>query len=342
LTAHEGPVRLSGLERISQSALGVGDHGLEVVALANHRGIQLDTGSKRPAQLVVGMACCRVGSKIAVVRHIDLVQSAAELSGAPSLVDAQVCDDVRRLETAIAGLGATGAKTSPACDEPRSEEVTDYRNLGFARRFGGDCRREAVAELGSVAHQEPAAVTGVRTGERTPVRRRRVAIEVEERLRTAKREARPLDKGAVRAEVVRGRNVAAVLVFRHAEGDIAAHRAVFGLVTRIRRDVAASTEVAVIGKTVVDIVIRPTPGEVAVLAPAIFGTDPAADLDAHIGAGDVVKPDPIQAANLHVLDRLGLYGKISCLRPSYGNETRCRAKEKAFHHLHLEPPNIVS
>jgi hypothetical protein len=112
--------------------------------------------------------------------------------------------------------------------------------------------------------------------------------------------------------------------------------------TRIRRDVAAGTEVAVVVERLLTLCVRPTPGEVAVLAPAIFGTDPAADLDAHIGAGDVIEPDPIQAANLHVLDRLGLYGKISCLRPSYGNETRCRAKEKAFHHLHLEPPNIVS
>src|SRR5262249_37333964 len=75
---------------------------------------------------------------------------------------------------------------------------------------------------------------------------------------------------------------------------------------------------------------------------AVLGADPAADLDAHVCAWDVIETHPVQAANLHVLDRLGLYGKIGCLRPSYRNEPRCRAKEKTFHHLHLEPPKKVS
>ena len=70
----------------------------------------------------------------------------------------------------------------------------------LAGRFGRDCRGEAIPELRSVAHHEPATVTGVRAREGTPVRRRRVAVEVEERLRTTEREARPLNEGAVRAE----------------------------------------------------------------------------------------------------------------------------------------------
>src|SRR5262249_51142885 len=162
-------------------------------------------------------------------------------------------------------------------------------------------RREAVAELSRITHHEPAAVTGVRAREGAPVGRRRVAVEVIERLRAAEREARPLDEGAVRAERVRVGNVAAVLVFGQTNGDVAAHRAVFGLVARIGGDVAAGTEVAVVRRTIVDVVVRPTPGKVAVLAPAIFGTHPATDLDAHVGARDVIEPDPIQRANLHVL-----------------------------------------
>ena len=137
-------------------------------------------------------------------------------------------------------------------------------------------------------------------------------------------------------------DVAAVLVFRQADRDVATDRAVFGLVTGVCRDVATGTEVAVVRRAVVGVGARPSPGEVAVLAVAIFGADPAADLDAHVGAGDVIEPDAVQATNLHVLDRFGLNGKIGCLRPSYRNEPRCRAKEKTFHHLHLEPPNIVS
>src|SRR5262249_24354655 len=69
-----------------------------------------------------------------------------------------------------------------------------------------------------------------------------------------------------------------------------------------------------------------------------FKADIAADLNAHVCARDIIETHPVQAANLHVLDRLGLDGKIGCLRPSYRNEPRCRAKEKTFPHLHLEPP----
>src|SRR5262245_65609961 len=62
--------------------------------------------------------------------------------------------------------------------------------------------------------------------------------------------------------------------------------------------------------------------------------DITADLHADIGAGDVVEPSPIQGANLHVLDRLGLYGKIGSLCPRHRDETRRRCEESTFHHLH--------
>ena len=75
---------------------------------------------------------------------------------------------------------------------------------------------------------------------------RRVAVEIKERLRTAEREARPLDEGAVRAECVRGVDVAAVFVLAQSDRDVTAHRAVFGLVAGISRDVTASAEVAVV------------------------------------------------------------------------------------------------
>src|SRR5262249_44793416 len=129
-------------------------------------------------------------------------------------------------------------------------------------------------------------------------------VEVEERLCTTEREARPLDEGAVRAERCRRVDVAAVLVLGQTHGDITAHRAVFGLVAGICRDVATGTKVAVVRRTVVDVTVGPTPGELAVLAPAVLGTDPAANLDAHVGARDVIEPHAVQAANLHVLDEL--------------------------------------
>src|SRR5262245_38036490 len=114
-----------------------------------------------------------------------------------------------------------------------------------------------------------------------------------------------------------------MLVLRNANGNIATHRAVFGLIARVRRDVAAGAEIAVVRGTIVDVVVRPTPGEVAVLPIAIFSTDPAADLDAHVSAGNVVEAHPIQAADLDVLNGLRLDGKIGRLRSSCCNQTSC-------------------
>jgi len=45
-------------------------------------------------------------------------------------------------------------------------------------------------------------------------------------------------------------------------------------------------------------------------------------LDAGVGARDVEESGTIQGANLHVLDRLGLDGKIGCLRSTHGEQTR--------------------
>src|SRR5689334_8642466 len=278
------------------------------------------------------MAADKAGGAIAgvaVVGGVDLVQGAHDLGRTPSLVDAQVGNNVRSLEAAI-------------CVRRRYAAYASVHDDGLARCFSSERCREAVAELRRIAHHEPATVTGVRARECTPVRRRWVAVEVEERLCATEREARPLNEGAVCTEVVRCRDVAAVFVFRNADRDVTANRAVFGLVAGISSDVTASAEVTVVGRAVVDVGARPTPGEVTILTPAVFGADPAANLDAHVGAGDVVEPHTVQAANLHVLDRFGLDGKIGCLRPCYRNESRCRAEEKAFHHLHLEPPNIVS
>src|SRR5262249_54019794 len=67
-------------------------------------------------------------------------------------------------------------------------------------------------------------------------------------------------------------------------------------------------------------------------------TNRAADLDASIRAWDIEETSAIQTANLHVLDRLGLDGKIGCLCSRYCDETRRGAEEKAFHHLHIPPP----
>ena len=208
--------------------------------------------------------------------------------------------------------------------------------MRLARRFSRDRGRQTVAELRGVAHNDQPPSPVSEPG-KAPHSNRRDAVEVEERLRAAERETRPLDEGAVRTECVRGVTSPPVVARAQTDRDVAAHRAVFGLVAGIGRDVTADAEVVVVGVAVVDVAVLHSQANCR-SRPKLLGADPAADLDAHIGAGDVIEPHTVQAANLHVLDRLGLNGKIGCLRPSYRNETRCGAKEKAFHHLHLEPP----
>src|SRR4029077_10891973 len=69
-------------------------------------------------------------------------------------------------------------------------------------------------------------------------------------------------------------------------------------------------------------------------ASRVFGAEVGADLQADVSAGDVVEPCTVQGADLHVFDRLGLYGKIGILCSRNRNETSCGNEEKTFHHLH--------
>src|SRR4051794_24775652 len=82
-------------------------------------------------------------------------------------------------------------------------------------------------------------------------------------------------------------------------------------------------------------------GAAALAIPEVVGSDIAADADTSVGARDVVESVTIETADLHVLDRLGLDGKIGCLRPSHRNHTRCGAKEKTLHHVHLLLQQVV-
>src|SRR5262249_15928055 len=66
-----------------------------------------------------------------------------------------------------------------------------------------------------------------------------------------------------------------------------------------------------------------------------FPTDISADLQADIGAGDVVEAVAVKIADLHVLHRRCLDRQLGALRPSDRNESRGRPEEKTFHHLHL-------
>ena len=56
----------------------------------------------------------------------------------------------------------------------------------------------------------------------------------------------------------------------------------------------------------------------------------AADAEAHVGAGDVIEPHTIHAADLHIFDRLGLDREIGSLRAGQRDETSDAADQKTL------------
>src|SRR4029077_8146276 len=195
---------------------------------------------------------------------------------------------------------------------------------------------EATTELCRIGPYPPATVTGVGCGqEAATVMHGRGAVEVVERLRQTGRHARPLAEGAAGAVDQVG-NLQSDVGGVETDGDVTADRTVFGLVTNVRGDVTASPECFVGRVAALRVAVEAAPSQAAVdIAVGNFSATPAADLNAQIGAGHIVESCPVEAANLHVFDRLCLCGKISCLPRSYRNQTGCGAEEEAFHHLHL-------
>ena len=90
-----------------------------------------------------------------VIRRTDLVQGAHDLSGTPGLVDAQVGDDVRRLEAGIAGAGREVAAGRKSAVDETAVRAALPDDLRLAAHFGGDGAGEAVAELRGIGGHEP-------------------------------------------------------------------------------------------------------------------------------------------------------------------------------------------
>ena len=184
---------------------------------------------------------------------------------------------------------------------------------------------EAVAELGGIGPEVLARGAGI-TGDPHVVVAVGAAVgeEVEERLRPAHREARKLDERAI-PERVEGRAAAGggrrgVL---RAEADVGAQRAVFGLLAHVPRDRPADAVVDVVGQVAGEAALaKHAAGAVAdgdtAAAHVVLGLDAqiATHLQAGVGAGDVVEPVPVQAADLHIIDRRCLHRHVGGLRPS--------------------------
>src|SRR5262249_19760663 len=153
------------------------------------------------------------------VKRVDLMPGTRDLSGTPSLVDAEIANDIRNLPTAVTvapcarGSKSLGSIDAAAVggDTTRNEntrtsvnKAANIRaladNLCHAASFGGQRSRPAVAELRRIAKNFLAAVAGIGVRGEAQVSDRCLRKEVKERLCATEGEARPLDEGAVRVE----------------------------------------------------------------------------------------------------------------------------------------------
>src|SRR5262249_7900381 len=195
-----------------------------------------------------------------------------DLSGTPSLVDADIANDIRNLPTAVTVarcnraskcLGSVdaaavgGHTTRNANTDRKSNKAANVNaladNLGHAASFAGQRGRPAVAELCRIAKYFLAAVASIGVRLEAQVSDRCLRKEVKERLCATEGEARPLDEGAVRVKLVGG-TIETDRVGAQTNGDVAAHRAIFGLIPGISRNVTANTPPVVAGKVVVHII----------------------------------------------------------------------------------------
>jgi hypothetical protein len=132
------------------------------------------------------------------------------------------------------------------------------------------------------------------------------------------------ESGRVESGVVDSSAVSAELKVSLAER---ADHAVFSCGAGIDRQGHTRTAVDPVGETVALAWRHATitaPERSIVDAAAVGGVDAqiTTQLDAGVGARNVEETGTIQGADPHVFDRFGLYGKVSCLCPTHGDQTR--------------------
>ena len=258
---------------------------------------------------------------------------------APSLVDTQ-----RNPGIGMVAAG-TGRRRIDALRDRRkgcsSRTARQVRERLHATLVGTDVQGDAVAQLPRIGDLVGAVGAGValvlRLVQRAHAGIAEAAFVVGERHRPAEGEAAPLDERT--GDVGRLRTVLVL----HVVGLERPQRAVGGLRPGVDREAATMPGRVVVDRAVLrtagtGIVRRTGAGDVV----AVVGPDIAREPDTGVGTGDVVEPVSIERADLHVLDRLGLDGKIGGLRPGNRDHTGRGTEEKTFHHLHFEPPSCRS
>src|SRR6185295_3338955 len=174
-----------------------------------------------------------------------------------------------------------------------------HRVAALGGVFDRDRRGEAVAEGGRVGEEVGARRAGRRRTADIAGVVHHVRIEVEVGLRTAEGEAGELDEAALDVEAAAARLRGGPV---EARARVGAERAVLGLGADVVGDDPTIAQRHIDG---IDAVVTTAAAAIerAVAAAGVevrFETDPAADLDASVGSGNVEEPGAVDAANLHV------------------------------------------
>ena len=282
------------------------------------RKVQLAPDRERPAELVGGMA---VGDVIrrAVVSAAGVVQRAADTRKAPGLLDAQVRDDVGEAEAVergglvgeggIAGHGGIDAERGCVGIHGRGAIVT--RGILERQRAG-----DAAAELGAIGPYVDAGRAGIAPdGHGVVAVGAVVGEEIEERLRAAQRESgelheRPIPKRSEGRACARVRRRGVL----RAEAEVGAQGTEFGLLAHVPRQRGTNTVVDIVGDVAGEAGLRRLGRARADRGSAgagiVFGlhTQISAQLDAGVGARNVVEAVAVKAADLHILTGLAVTG----------------------------------
>src|SRR5215813_11729004 len=240
----------------------------------------------------------RGDGSIVVVGAAGVMHGGHDLSGTPSLVDAQIADDVGEQETVAGITSQTVAGGHVASDHARRCRGHILEATG--RIFSRNRRRNAVAELGGVGPHRDAVGTTVESRARVVVSEISPGHTVVERHRTTDREARELNERAI--PVADARVGVAIRRGRllDSKAEIAAQRAVLGLLTGIDREEDTRTEVRVVGgrasqRTLRGFGVATDAHRHTTGASVEFGLDAncATELDAGISARDIEETSAI-------------------------------------------------
>ncbi len=335
-------------EDVLGSAVGEGGFNLQAVAHAGRQVLQLESAANCEAPGRIGVTRSAVAR--GVVSAVHFVSRGSEVQRTPSLVDAEVADDIRNMvasrgvaQEAVRG-GAVEAVLQAGCGNVGAERtekagrgVDNTRGAVGLSVFDRNRRRHAVAERSGISQLVDTGRV-VRTGEeaRGDVGLRERPLRVELRNGLTEGEPSELDEREVDFSEA-ARDVFAASRPVELQVGVGADNAVFGGGARINEQVQTRTSV--------DVVLVVGAGAVRATLPigrVVNGaverridTQRTTDANAGISAGDVIETRAVEGADLHVLDRFGLDGKIGCLCAGQRDETRRGAEHKALNHLHV-------